>query len=96
MIETLEQNDPEISRAFRENFRCEIDSVIHSQEYLKCDSKKQRRLAKQKMDVVVDFLSDSCGDSKEIVLDTLAQIVIEKCYTIDNIRRLVAPMLSKA
>ena len=49
-----------------------------------------------KIDVVVDFLSTSCGDSKEIVLDTLAQIIIDKCYTTNDIKRIVAPMLSKA
>ena len=96
MIETLEQNGTEINRVFRESFRCEIESVIHSQEYLKCNSPKPRKLAKQKIDVVVDFLSTSCGDSKEIVLDTLAQIIIDKCYTTNDIKRIVAPMLSKA
>ena len=96
MIEELEQHGPEISRVFRDRFLCEIESVIHSQEYLSCSSQKARKLAKQKMDVVVAFLSASCGDSDEIVLDALAEIIIDNCYTTSDIKRIVAPMLSKA
>lgn len=96
MIETLEQNGPEINRVFRDRFRCEIESVIHSEEYVRCNAQQPRKLAKQKMDVVIDILSSSCGDSKEIVLEALAQIIIDYCYTISDIKRIVAPMLSRA
>ena len=96
MIEKLEQDSPDISRGFRERFRCEVESVIHSEEYLRCNSTKPRKLAKQKMDAVVAFLSVSCGDPNEIVLDALAQIIIDNCYTINDIKRIVAPMLSRA
>lgn len=96
MIEKLEQDSPDISRGFRERFRCEVESVIHSEEYLRCNSTKPRKLAKQKMDAVVAFLSASCGDPNEIVLDALAQIIIDNCYTINDIKRIVAPMLSRA
>ena len=96
MIEALEQNNPEISRVFRERFRCEVESVLHSEEYLKCNSAKPRKLAKQKMDAVVSFLTASCGDPNEIVLDALAQIIIDNCYTINDIKRIVAPILSRA
>ena len=96
MIEKLEQNSPEVSRVFRERFRCEIESVIRSQEYLDCNSTKPKKLAKQKMDVVIAFLAASYGDSNEIVLDELAQIIIDNCYTTNEIKRIVAPMLARA
>lgn len=96
MIEALEQNNPAVGRMFRERFLCEIESVTHSRKYLSCTSSNPRKLAKKKMDVVVNFLSASCGDCKEIVLDALAQIVIDNCYEISDIKRIVAPMLSRA
>lgn len=96
MIEKLEQNNTDINRVFRERFRCEIESVIHSHDYLSCNSSKPRKLAKQKMDAVIAFLTTSCGDSNEIVLDALAQIIIDNCYTVNDIKQIVAPMLSRA
>lgn len=60
-----------------------------------CNSTKPRKLAKQKMDVIVEKFASASGDSKEIVLDVLAQIIIDNTYTEGEIRRIIAPMLSQ-
>ncbi|MDD7636450.1 MAG: hypothetical protein PUJ55_05875, partial [Clostridiales bacterium] len=95
MIEKLESFDEEIVHALRERFLYEVSSVIYSDEYRNCNSSKPRKLAKQKMDVVISKFAAACGDSKEIVLDAFAQIIIDKAYTIGSIRNIVGPMLAK-
>jgi len=95
MIEKLESLDEEIVRALRERFCYEVDTVIHSEEYVACVSPKPRKLAKAKMDVVISKFASACGDSEEIVLDAFAQIIIDKAYDIGKIRNIVAPMLAR-
>ncbi|TQI66817.1 AAA family ATPase [Clostridium sp. KNHs216] len=94
MIEKLESMNEEIINALRERFHYEVDTVIHSDEYVSCNSSKPRKLAKQKMDVVITQFSASSGDSTEIVLDAFAQTIIDKAYTTQRIRSIVAPMLA--
>ena len=62
---------------------------------MECNSTKPRKLAKQKMDVIVNKFAAASGDSSEVVLDILAQIIIDKTYSEGQIRSIVAPMLSK-
>jgi hypothetical protein len=47
------------------------------------------------MDVIVNKFAAASGDSSEVVLDILAQIIIDKTYSEGQIRSIVAPMLSK-
>ncbi|OCN02995.1 hypothetical protein A7X67_06215 [Clostridium sp. W14A] len=94
MIEKLENGDVQVLTALRERFHYEVTTVIHSYEYLSCNSSKPRKLAKQKMDVVIKQFSEACGDSREIVLDAFAQILIDKAYSIGQIRAIVAPILA--
>ncbi len=94
MIEKLESLDEEVVDALRERFRIEVDTVIHSADYLACNSPKPRKRAKAKMDVVVSLLSSACGDTPEIVLDALAQIIIDRTYSVAQIKSVIAPMLA--
>ncbi len=94
MIEKLESMDAGIVTALRERFKIEIDTVINSTEYLTCNSPKPRKLAKAKMDVVISYLSSSSGDNPEIVLDALAQIIIDQVYNVSQIKSIIAPMLT--
>lgn len=95
MIEKLESYDPEIVNALRDRFRYEVATVITSSQYVGCNSPKPRKLAKQKMDVVISQFSAACGDSEEIVRDAFADILIETAYDISAIRRIVCPILAR-
>lgn len=95
MVEQLESLQPEIVSKLRERFHYEVSSILTSSEYMACNSTKPRKLAKQKMDVIVEKFASASGDSKEIVLDVLAQIIIDNTYTEGEIRRIIAPMLSQ-
>lgn len=70
-------------------------TIIHSQEYISCNSPKPRKQAKQKMDVVIEQFSRACGDSAELVRDAFADILIENAYNIGDIRRIISPMLAR-
>lgn len=94
MIEQLESGDEAIITTIRNRFHIDVVSIITSTEYLNCRNTKPRKLAKEKMDVVIQKLSEFCGDSKEIVLDAFAQIIIDATYDDGQIRRIAAPMLS--
>ena len=62
MIEQLENMDGEIVNSLRTRFHCEVDTVIHSIEYVSSNATKPRKLAKQKMDIVIAQFSASSGD----------------------------------
>lgn len=96
MVEKLESLDPEIVNPLRDRFHCEVTTIIHSAQYTACNSTKPRKLAKQKMDVVIEQFAAACGDSEEIVRDAFADILIEKAYDIGMIRHIVSPMLARA
>lgn len=95
MVEQLESLQSEIVAELRERFHYEVSSILSSTEYMACNSTKPRKLAKQKMDVIVNKFAAASGDSSEVVLDILAQIIIDKTYSESQIRSIVAPMLSK-
>lgn len=46
------------------------------------------------MDVVLEELSAACGDSKEVVLNEFADILVTQAYTVGQIKAIVAPMLA--
>lgn len=93
MIDKIESLNDEVVNALRERFHYEVSTIIHSQEYVGCNSPKPRKLAKQKMDVVVEQFSRACGDSQEIVRDAFADILIENAYDIGSIRRIIRAYL---
>lgn len=95
MIDKIENQNENVVNALRERFHYEVSTIIHSQEYIRCNSPKPRKLAKQKMDVVVEQFSRACGDSPEIVRDAFADILIENAYNIGAIRRIISPMLAR-
>lgn len=95
MIDKLEATDHQICQEIRNQFHTEVTSIIHSAEYLACNSPKPRKLAKQKMDVVIAKLSGASGESSDVVLERFADILIENAYTIGQICSLVAPMLQR-
>lgn len=95
MIEKLESLDTEIVNALRDRFRYEVSTVINSSDYIACNSPKPRKLAKQKMDVVIAQFSAACGDSQELVMDAFADILIDRAYDLGAIRRVVGPILSR-
>lgn len=94
IIGKLENLDGGVVRALRERFHYEVSTILYSSEYCACNSPKPRKLAKQKLDVVISQFSGASGDSAEIVLDAFSQIIIEKAYTVNEIRGIVAPMLA--
>lgn len=93
MVEKLESNNERIVDSLRERFHYEAETVKHSEEYLSCNSTKPRKLAKQKMDVILKKYSESSGDCSEIVLDAFAQIIIDNVFSEGQIRQIIAPML---
>lgn len=95
MIDKLESLDEAIVSSLRERFHHEVNSVLHSEAYVKCRAGNPRKLAKKKMEVVVAQFSAACGDSQEIVRDAFAEILIEKAYSLQNIQRIVNPMLTR-
>ena len=95
MIEKIESMAPEVVNSLRDRFHYEVGTIVSSDEYRQCNSPKPRKLAKQKMDVVVEQFSAACGDSQEVVREAFADILIDNAYNIGAIRSVVAPMLAR-
>ena len=95
MVEQLECLQEKIVLKLKNRFHYEVSSIIKSDEYNACKSTKPRKLAKQKMDVIVKQFSLASGDSSELVLDALAQIILDETYSENKIKSIVAPMLSE-
>lgn len=94
MIDKLERMDANIVSRLRERFHTEPSLLVRSDRYLSGNSPKPRKKAKQKMDVVLEELSAACGDSKEVVLNEFADILVTRAYTVGQIKAIVAPMLA--
>ena len=95
MVNQIEASQDEILLELRKKFHCEVSNILRSSEYVALKSSNLRKLAKQKVDIIVARLSAVSGDSPELVLDALAQIIIDKTYTVSDIKKIIIPMLSK-
>ena len=95
MVDAIESGDIEIVKAIRDEFHVEVKSILDSEDYKKCNSPKPRRLAKAKMDVIIDMLSSYSGMCKDIVLDHFAEILIGRVYDDKKIKSIIMRMLSK-
>ena len=95
MIDALESENENIAKAIRERFHIEVRNILTDEGYLKCNSTKPRKLAKDKMDVVIDLINRYSGLEREMVLNHFADIVIDSIYDDGKIKNIVMPMLSK-
>lgn len=95
MIKALESENEDIIRAIRDTFRIEVRNILRSNDYTKCNNSNPRKLAKAKMDVLIDMIMETSGDGIEMVLNNLADIVIDSEYDIGKIKSIVMPMLSR-
>ena len=95
MVQQLERLQNDIVFAIKEDFNCDVGSILRLPDYMACKSTNPRKLAKQKMDIIIKELSDKSGDQKELVIDKLAQIIIDKTYTESQIKEVIAPMLAQ-
>ena len=95
LIERLEAKDTTLAQRIRDTYHCEIDTILINTEYLECKSQKPRKLAKQKVDCVLKILADRCGDSKDIILKTFVDLLIECEMNDGKIRSIIAPILKK-
>ena len=95
MIDSLESGSSDLNKIIRDTFYIEVRSILNSEEYKNCNSSKPRKLAKARIDVVVDKLTGSSGCSKDIVLDRLTDMLIDKVYDEGTIKRIVMPILKR-
>jgi len=95
MINKLESGNEEIDDSIRNVFHIEVSSLLESREYRKCEADNPRRLAKKKMDVVIQKIASASGENEIIVLDKVTDILLEKGFTEGEIKGRVMPMLSK-
>lgn len=94
MVEKIENMSNDVVYDIINEFNCEVSQLINSSEYRECNSTNIRKLAKQKMKVVINQLSLISGESKDIVLDKLVQILIDREYTDAKIQQTTSPMLN--
>lgn len=94
ITEILEGKNYNIERRIKEEFHSELSTIITSEKYCSCNSTKPRMLAKQKMKVFLDSFAGACGESKDVVLNKLVDILISETYTTGQIKSIVAPMLT--
>lgn len=75
-IETLINADSRLKQRFREEYRCEISTVLKSPEYIKCSSPKPRKKAKKQFDVFIKKCSESSGENNEIIQNSLISLIV--------------------
>lgn len=95
LIERLEDKDARLAQRIRDTYHCEIDTILKDSVYLACKSTKPRKLAKQKVDCVLTILADRCGDSKDVILKTFVDLLIECEMNDGKIKSIIAPILKK-
>ena len=78
LIEQIENAENGLKNKIRRRFHSECSQIIASHEYQARNSHNHRKLAKDRYDVVLSFLSSASGDSLEIVNDALIHIIVEE------------------
>lgn len=95
IIDELEKRDDIICQWIRETFNIEVNEILSSDEYRKCNSTKPRVLAKQKFEVVKKYLSEASGDSADVIINEIIDLFVSQPNNIGNIKRNIAPMLQE-
>ncbi len=95
IVESIESLSTSLVSAIRKEFKCEIRTVLSDKDYLECHGNNPRKVAKKKLDVIIDFLKSYSGYSYDIVIDKLADIVLENTYGESDIKEIIMPILSK-
>ena len=95
MIDALESENEAILKKVRDSFRIEVRNILIADDYRKCNSPKPRKLAKAKLDVVIDLIAKASGTGKEMVLECFADIVMDSVYNDGKIKSIVMPMLRR-
>ena len=92
-IEQLEKEDNALADIIRDKFHCEIEYIVKDQRYKNCKSEKPRKLAKQKMDCILEILEECSGDNKNVILDIFVQSLMDCMLNDGIIKSIIAPMI---
>ena len=95
LIEKIETANDVLKKAFCDAFHIDIITILKSEKYLKCNSKKPRKLAKDKMSVILELLVNHTADCEEVVLNNLLSLVFELCINESEVKKRIMPMLGR-
>lgn len=95
IVEQIESDDAVIDTLLRDVFRVERSQIIENAEYQACTSNNPRKLAKKKLDKVVNAIAQHTGDNEEIVTDQFASKLIDTLSD-GRVREIIGPMLNSA
>lgn len=90
--EELENSSDIIKSEIRSSFHCEIEHIIHNEEYLSCCSQNERKKAKKKFSILVDKVSSSANYSEEKTKHLLVEILV-KDRPLGDLQKTLMPML---
>ena len=93
IIKALEERM--VDKEIRDDFKIEVITIINSNEYKACNGDNYRKIAKKKLEIVIEKLVAFSGESKEVSLEKLLDILIEKVYKETDIKKIIMPMLGK-
>lgn len=93
LIEHFENREANLTSCIRNNYHCEINTILTDNRYTSCNAQSPRKLCKQKMDVVLKILEERCGDSQESILNSFVDLLIEQEMDNGTIQSVLAPLL---
>ena len=95
MIEAIESGNNKIKNEIRNLFRCETKTIISKEEYKKCQGENPRKVAKLKLDVVMNSIESASEFSPDVIIDKLVDIILDCTYTDSNIKEIILPILGR-
>ena len=95
IVDSIELKNPVIVKSIKEIFSSDIHSILSSDEYVKCVGENKRKIAKTKLDKLVNYFVSVSGLSEDLVLDKLLDILINNSLSESKIKSLIMPVLSK-
>lgn len=93
-VEVLTCNQDTINRQIKEKFHCDIKTIVKSKEYCDCKGENERRVAKDKFDIIVKQCCKSSGNCESLVVDALISIVVGN-YSDCEIKRILGPVFNR-
>ena len=93
IIEKLVTAGNDLKRDIRTRFHAELDSILSGASYRTCSSANPRKLAKKRLNVVIDAFCAFSGDNSTYVETSLIDLILK--HTPDSeIRQVLGPVFS--
>lgn len=92
IIEQLEKGHEHVQDKMKEIFHCELYNIKTSKEYKDVSSNNKRRLAKKKLEIVLNIVKQYSGEKEDVIIEQLVELIVMNMRDQD-VENTIAPLI---